>query len=84
MGFPFAGRAIRSEPDCNPLDYRRPGHRRDGRNAIGFAACAARCPGLRSREHGSWYFSAELPSAAAERRRARTHRLLVICLGRPR
>ena len=31
----------------------------------------ARCPGLRSREHGSWYFSADLPSAAGERHRAR-------------
>jgi len=31
----------------------------------------ARCPGLRSREHGSWYFSADLPSAAGDRHRAR-------------
>jgi hypothetical protein len=31
----------------------------------------AACPGLRSREHCSWYFSADLPSAAAERHRAR-------------
>ena len=31
----------------------------------------ARCPGLRSPEHGSWYFSADLPSAAGERRRVR-------------
>jgi integrase len=31
----------------------------------------ARCPGLRSPSHGSWYFSAELPSAAGERRRVR-------------
>jgi hypothetical protein len=31
----------------------------------------ARCPGLRSREHGSWYFSADLPSATGDRHRAR-------------
>jgi len=31
----------------------------------------AACPGLRSREHGSWNFSADLPSAAGDRRRAR-------------
>jgi integrase len=31
----------------------------------------ARCPGLRSPAHGSWYFSADLPSAAGERRRVR-------------
>ena len=29
------------------------------------------CPGLRSREHGSWYFSADLPSATGERHRVR-------------
>jgi putative drug exporter of the RND superfamily len=28
----------------------------------------ARCPGLSSPEHGSWYFSADLPSAAGELR----------------
>jgi integrase len=31
----------------------------------------AACPGLRSREHGSWYFSADLPSATGDRHRAR-------------
>jgi hypothetical protein len=31
----------------------------------------ARCPGLRSPEHGSWYFSTGLPSAAGQRRRVR-------------
>jgi hypothetical protein len=31
----------------------------------------ARCSGLRSPGHGSWYFSADLPSAAGERRRVR-------------
>ena len=31
----------------------------------------ARCPGLRSPVHGSWYFSAGLPSAAGQRRRVR-------------
>jgi len=30
-----------------------------------------RCPGLRSPAHGSWYFSADLPSAAGQRRRVR-------------
>lgn len=28
----------------------------------------ARCPGLRSLSHGSWYFSTDLPSAAGRRR----------------
>jgi hypothetical protein len=45
MRFPFAGRAIRSEPDCNPVDHRRRAiggtAHGDGRNAIGFAACAS-------------------------------------------
>jgi integrase len=31
----------------------------------------ARCPGLSSRRHGTWYFSVELPSAAGDRRRVR-------------
>ena len=31
----------------------------------------AGCPGLRSPEHGSWCFSADLPSAAGDRRRVR-------------
>jgi hypothetical protein len=31
----------------------------------------ARCPGLRSPRHGSWYFSADLPSPSGERRRVR-------------
>jgi integrase len=31
----------------------------------------ARCPELGSARHGSWYFSAELPSAAGNRRRVR-------------
>jgi hypothetical protein len=31
----------------------------------------ARCPGLRSRERGSWYFSADLPSATGDWHRAR-------------
>ena len=31
----------------------------------------ARCPGLSSRRHGTWYFSAELPSPAGDRRRVR-------------
>lgn len=127
MRFPFAGRAIRSEPDCNPVDHRRRGHRRDGargraqrdrfrrlriygaepggilihlrrmmlpgrdrcrgekimdRGSV-YRRCGCRdeatgrllgacCPGLRSREHGSWYFSAGLPSAAGERHRVQS------------
>jgi hypothetical protein len=31
----------------------------------------ARCPGLSSPEHGSWYFTADLPSVSGERRRVR-------------
>jgi hypothetical protein len=31
----------------------------------------ARCPGLGSPSHGSWYFSADLPSVAGQRRRVR-------------
>jgi len=31
----------------------------------------ARCPRLRSARHGSWYFSADLPSAVGQRRRVR-------------
>jgi hypothetical protein len=31
----------------------------------------ARCPGPRSPQHGSWYFSADLPSPSGERRRVR-------------
>jgi len=31
----------------------------------------ARCPELRSRRHGTWYFSAELPSLTGDRRRVR-------------
>jgi hypothetical protein len=45
MRFPFAGRAIRSEPDCNPVDHRRPATggtaHGDWHTAIGFAACAS-------------------------------------------
>jgi hypothetical protein len=45
MRFPFAGRAIRSEPDCNPVDHRRRAiggtAHWDGHNAIGFAASAS-------------------------------------------
>jgi integrase len=31
----------------------------------------ARCPGLSSRRHGTWYFSVELPSPGGDRRRVR-------------
>jgi hypothetical protein len=42
---PLYRTGIRSEPDCNPVDHRRRGlggtAHGDGRNAIGFAACAS-------------------------------------------
>jgi integrase len=47
--------------------YRRCGCR-DGSTG---RLAGARCPGLRSPRHGSWYFSADLPSAAGQRRRVR-------------
>jgi hypothetical protein len=47
--------------------YRRCGCRDEATGRL----LRARCPGLRSREHGSWYFSADLPSAAGERHRVR-------------
>ena len=47
--------------------YRRCGCRDEATGRL----LGARCPGLRSREHGSWYFSADLPSVAGERRRVR-------------
>jgi integrase len=47
--------------------YRRCGCRdKSTRRLLG-----ALCPGLRSARHGSWYFSADLPSAAGQRRRVR-------------
>jgi hypothetical protein len=47
--------------------YRRCGCRNENTGRL----LGARCPGLRSAGHGSWYFSAELPSAAGRRRRVR-------------
>ncbi len=47
--------------------YRRCGCRDENTGRL----LGARCPGLRSAGHGSWYFSAELRSAAGERRRVR-------------
>lgn len=47
--------------------YRRCGCRNENTGRL----LGARCPGLRSAGHGSWYLSAELPSAAGERRRVR-------------
>jgi len=47
--------------------YRRCGCRDEATGRL----LGARCPGLNSAEHGSWYFSADLPSAAGERRRVR-------------
>lgn len=47
--------------------YRRCGCRDENTGRL----LGARCPGLRSAGHGSWYFGAELPSAAGERRRVR-------------
>ena len=47
--------------------YRRCGCRDENTGKL----LGARCPGLRSPGHGSWYFNAGLPSAAGERRRVR-------------
>ena len=47
--------------------YRRCGCRDEATGRL----LGARCPGLSSPAHGSWYFSADLPSAAGERRRVR-------------
>ncbi len=47
--------------------YRRCGCRDENTGRL----LGARCLGLRSAEHGSWYFSADLPAAAGERRRVR-------------
>jgi hypothetical protein len=47
--------------------YRRCGCRDENTGRL----LGARCLGLRSAGHGSWYLSAELPSAAGERRRVR-------------
>ena len=47
--------------------YRRCGCRDEATGRL----LGAGCPGLRSPGHGSWYFSADLPSAAGERRRVR-------------
>ena len=47
--------------------YRRCGCRDEATGKL----LGARCPGLRSRVHGSWYFSADLPSATGDRHRAR-------------
>jgi hypothetical protein len=45
--------------------YRRCGCRDESTGRL----LGARCPGLRDVKHGSWYFSAELPSGAGQRRR---------------
>jgi integrase len=47
--------------------YRRCGCRDESTGRL----LGARCPGLRDLKHGSWYFSADLPSAAGQRRRIR-------------
>jgi integrase len=47
--------------------YRRCGCRDENTGRL----LGARCPGLHDVKHGSWYFSADLPSAAGERRRLR-------------
>jgi hypothetical protein len=47
--------------------YRRCGCRDEDTGKL----LGARCPGLRSPGHGSWYFNADLPSAVGERRRVR-------------
>src|SRR5215471_6484627 len=47
--------------------YRRCGCRDEATGRL----LGARCPSLGSPGHGSWYFSADLPSAAGRRRRVR-------------
>jgi hypothetical protein len=47
--------------------YRRCGCRDEATGRL-LGAC---CPALRSREHGSWYFSADLPSPTGDRHRVR-------------
>ena len=47
--------------------YRRCGCRDESTGRL----LGARCPGLRDLKHGSWYFSADLPFAAGQRRRIR-------------
>ena len=47
--------------------YRRCGCRDENTGKL----LGKRCPALQSPSHGSWYFSAELPSPAGERRRVR-------------
>jgi Phage integrase, N-terminal SAM-like domain len=47
--------------------YRRCGCRDEATGRL----LGAGCPGLEAPEHGSWYFSIDLPSAAGERRRVR-------------
>lgn len=44
--------------------YRRCGCRDENTGRL----LGARCPGLRDMKHGSWYFSADLPAAAGQRR----------------
>ena len=51
----------------NESVYRRCGCRDESTGRL----LGARCPGLRAPGHGTWYFSADLPSAAGERRRVR-------------
>jgi len=47
--------------------YRRCGCRDEATGRL----LGARCPGVSSPGHGSWYFSADLPSTAGQRRRVR-------------
>jgi integrase len=47
--------------------FRRCGCRDEGTGRL----LGARCPGLSSRRHGTWYFSVELPSPSGDRRRVR-------------
>jgi integrase len=48
--------------------YRRCGCRDENTGRL----LGARCPGLSSAGHGSWYFSADLPAAAGQRHRVRS------------
>lgn len=53
------------------MDHRSVYRRCGCRDEMTGRLLGARCAALRSPSHGSWYFSAELPSPAGQRRRVR-------------
>jgi integrase len=60
-------RRLKGEVMVHGSIYRRCGCRDQDMGKL----LGAGCPGLRSPGHGSWYFSADLPSASGKRRRVR-------------